>query len=327
MGITRHNLPGVTEIFSEYVRQRRNGRTQTQVMAFLDPLLARLRADARRQLEALIRSWEAREGGRQESPRTTAALTVEELIAPPGPDEDLSWLPQPAASAPETLTLDVNLPPHPSVEQPPAAEPIPVDQAVFCPVCGRANRQGSVRCSACGAALGAPPAEASAAPAVTQPSPALSRTAFGPDKRLLLRVENAEHPIVVHIHEAGHVVLGRSSGQAGFLPGVDLSPYGAADHGVSRLHARLISRDNSLFITDLGSVNHTFVNGEQLAPREERLLGDGDEIRLGRLALRVIFQQRLRRLDGEGASSRGGASEASKPIDLSALLGLDELPD
>ena len=45
MGTTRHNLPGVTEIFSEYVRQRRNNRTQEQVMAFLDPLLARLRAD------------------------------------------------------------------------------------------------------------------------------------------------------------------------------------------------------------------------------------------------------------------------------------------
>lgn len=316
MGTTRHNLPGVTEIFSEYVRQRRNNRTQEQVMAFLDPLLARLRADARRQLEALIRSWEAREGGRQ-GPGQAAALTADDLLAPPRPDEDLSWLPRPAAAGPATIPLDVHLPPHPSVEQPPEAEPIPPDQTIYCPACGRANRQGSAQCVACGAEL--------AAPAVTGALPAPSPATLGPNTRLLLHVENAEHPIVVRIQDSSHIVLGRSSGQAGFLPGIDLSPYGAADHGVSRLHARLIYRDEGLLITDLGSVNHTFVNGQQLAPREERLLKDGDEIRLGRLTMRVIFQDRLKPLT-RSAPGRNDATDAGKPVDLNAILGLDEPP-
>ncbi len=313
MGITRHNLPGVTEIFSEYVRQRRNGRTREQVMAFLDPLLVRLRADARRQLEALLRSWEAREGDRPGTGQP--ALTTAELVAPPQPDEDLSWLPS-SSSGPATVPLDVHLPPHPSVEQPPEPEPIPPEQTVYCPSCGRANRQGSGQCSVCGATLAAPAApEAPPAPA--------ARTTLGPNTRLLLYVENAELPIVVRIQESGHVVLGRSSSQGGLLPGIDLSPYGAVDQGVSRLHARLIYRDNSLFITDLASVNHTFVNGQRLAPREERLLGDGDEIRLGRLPIRVVFQERLKSLRGNKPPASGPPS-SGKPVDLSAILGLDD---
>jgi pSer/pThr/pTyr-binding forkhead associated (FHA) protein len=61
------------------------------------------------------------------------------------------------------------------------------------------------------------------------------------------------------------------------------------DYGVSRNHLTL-SRDNdTIFVTDLGSANSTFLNGQRLMPHEPRILRDSDELRLGRLVVRVNF--------------------------------------
>ena len=60
--------------------------------------------------------------------------------------------------------------------------------------------------------------------------------------------------------------------------------------GVSRLHAGLRRHGDTLVLTDLGSLNHTYVNGEQLHPHEVRVLHDGDEIRFGHLVARVYFR-------------------------------------
>ncbi len=48
---------------------------------------------------------------------------------------------------------------------------------------------------------------------------------------------------------------------------------------VSRIHAEIIRRDQDFFIKDLRSRNHTFLNGEELVPNEEKHLKNGDEIR------------------------------------------------
>jgi predicted component of type VI protein secretion system len=42
-------------------------------------------------------------------------------------------------------------------------------------------------------------------------------------------------------------------------------------------------------VTDLGSANSTFLNGQRLMPHEPRVLRDNDEVRLGRLVFRVNF--------------------------------------
>ncbi len=63
-----------------------------------------------------------------------------------------------------------------------------------------------------------------------------------------------------------------------------------ADAGVSSRHAQLHWRSGALQITDLGSTNGTFVNGEKLAPNVARRLNVGDRVRLGKLdfALRAL---------------------------------------
>ena len=57
------------------------------------------------------------------------------------------------------------------------------------------------------------------------------------------------------------------------------------DPEISRRHASIRPADGTVELSDLGSANGTFVNGERI--QEPRRLGDGDLIRLGRTSLQV----------------------------------------
>lgn len=71
---------------------------------------------------------------------------------------------------------------------------------------------------------------------------------------------------------------------------IDLTPYGAVDRGVSRVHAHLHLEQEKLYITDLGSTNGTYLNGTRLNSHEPTVLRKGDDILLGRLALQILFR-------------------------------------
>ncbi len=88
------------------------------------------------------------------------------------------------------------------------------------------------------------------------------------------------------------IVLGRWSGDTDATPpDIDLRAFDALPMGVSRRHA-LISRQNALvYVTDLAARNGTWLNGQRLESHNKRLLRDGDELRLGRLQMRVLFKQ------------------------------------
>ena len=62
-----------------------------------------------------------------------------------------------------------------------------------------------------------------------------------------------------------------------------------ADPSVSRDHARIVCREGSYYIVDLGSTNGTWVQGQRVAP--EAPLSDGDVIKLG--AVELLFRARL----------------------------------
>lgn len=49
---------------------------------------------------------------------------------------------------------------------------------------------------------------------------------------------------------------------------------------VSRLHCKIVRHNDTFGIIDLGSSNHTFVNGILVHPQEERRLTEGDRIRI-----------------------------------------------
>jgi hypothetical protein len=295
MGSTRPNLPGVTEIFSEYVRKRQNGSSQQDALNFLRPVLQRLRADARQQLVALLRSWEAREGSKYKPQQKETAFVGADDLLSSEQQEDLSWLPNEDTGEVPEQQLNVNSPVHPSVE---ASDPVrlPDQQVFYCPSCGRANRLGDAYCFSCGTLLNVTSPQTRNLERADEDLAQVGQAHFGKGSILLLHVQGAERPIALKMHQRPEVILGRTSNATDSRPEVDLSPFKAAEMGVSRAHARLRYQDDSVTVTDLGSVNHTYINGQQLHAQEVRVLRDGDEIRLGRLMMRVTFQHAVRKL-------------------------------
>ncbi len=71
---------------------------------------------------------------------------------------------------------------------------------------------------------------------------------------------------------------------------LDLTPFGALKHGVSRQHAKLLMQDERLYILDLGSSNGTYVRRERLVPNVLTLLRTGDEVLLGRMRMQILFR-------------------------------------
>ena len=60
--------------------------------------------------------------------------------------------------------------------------------------------------------------------------------------------------------------------------------------GVSRTHASIRLQDKVLNLSDRGSSNGTFLNGNRLTAHHPYPLRDGDEIRLGQMLLKIYFQ-------------------------------------
>lgn len=116
-----------------------------------------------------------------------------------------------------------------------------------------------------------------------------SSTLFGPDNKLALYIPSASHTIT--LIPTYCTVLGRFDPGGSTPPDLDLTPYGAFQRGVSRRHAAIYREEEGILtVVDLGSSNHTFLNGEQLISRESYVLCDGDEVRLGDLILNIYFR-------------------------------------
>jgi len=165
------------------------------------------------------------------------------------------------------------------------AEPAPQD--INCPRCGHAMRKGELICPSCGFAM----SESIETHRIEESE---ARLPSGP-QRAGEAIVDSEKPISFEvngevlnfsIHET--LIIGRRAGLDS-VPDVDLTPFGAERCGVSRRHALLKRRGNLIYIVDLHSTNRTFLNGYRLIPDGERLLRNGDELRLGQLKIRVRF--------------------------------------
>jgi hypothetical protein len=105
-------------------------------------------------------------------------------------------------------------------------------------------------------------------------------------QRVLLQFNKSNEWFTLPEPASGYI-LGRA--QSASDNEVDLTPFGAEEAGISRRHAMLTIEQNHLWITDLHSINGTFLNGCPLEPDKPALLRDGDQLELGRLSLRVFF--------------------------------------
>lgn len=174
-----------------------------------------------------------------------------------------------------------------TLTQPALAVPAPA-ASMNCPHCGRANRAGEIWCVACGKML-----KESQSPANTRELDHESVDGsqfFGKDSVLVLTVRDKDVRFKVRPQKQKHdIIIGRSDQSV--QPDVDLDDIGAANQGVSRMHASLHydARHSTLSVTDMTTVNGTYLNGLKLLPGEVRVLQDGDELRLGQLVLNIQF--------------------------------------
>jgi|FLYN01.1.fsa_nt_gi hypothetical protein len=100
--------------------------------------------------------------------------------------------------------------------------------------------------------------------------------------------------------EGDNISIGRSSGNTITLD----------TNTISRYHFSLTREGDQVFITDLDSVNGTFVDGVKLAPNERRTLLGGEEIQIGHL--RMVYHH----LDDMPTQPMAALDETTQRVEL-----------
>jgi hypothetical protein len=240
------------EIFQEYMRMRRNGLEPKDVLKTLRSFVNDLPENQKEALAVDMRAWE----------RTHLENVTTEVI-------------------------------HPVPEPPERPRPVEA-RWIECPSCGRKNRISEVFCCACGQLLEPPLSKTLETKQFADATDMLfTDEYFGEDSVLTFVVRDTGARYEVRPQMRRHeMVIGRSSSSGSMAPDIDLADADGAGLGVSRLHMalRYEEADNAVHIYDLGSSNGSFINGQRLHPKEIRILRNGDELRLGRLVLRVVYQ-------------------------------------
>lgn len=167
------------------------------------------------------------------------------------------------------------------------------DESFQCPACGAFNPAQAQVCAQCGAEL---PAAGklfdtpSTLPMKRQPQTIPierdSPSRFPLQTTALLQFLPSGVCRTVEIREP--LILGRTGG----VPSdniLDLTELNALAHGVSRRHCALQRRGEYLSVTDLGSVNGTFLNDQKLMPYVDYVVSHGDHLILGTLHVAVFF--------------------------------------
>jgi len=164
-----------------------------------------------------------------------------------------------------------------------------------CPKCNHKNLQGSLFCAKCFCVLEpGPPGDLTDGLGENGGTYSLKGnwgTTDLPGKSLVLRIRNVLEPLA--LSPGREIWLGRAEGGSGLLPDFDLGPFDASQKGVSRMHAAVSCRVNGttkFALTDLGSSNGTYLNGQRLIAHQPYDLHDGDEIYLGKMVLHVYFR-------------------------------------
>jgi FHA domain-containing protein len=166
---------------------------------------------------------------------------------------------------------------------------------ITCPYCGHQDREGVFFCQECGQSLQSNlsntvlPTRQLDATANSAAAKATWGTArFGQDASIIIHIRDTTEPVV--IQPAKQTILGRLDSTSTQRPDLDLTPYGALEKGVSRIHAAIHRSEDTLTLVDMGSANGTHLNGQRLVPEQPRILRDGDEVRLGKLVAHIYFK-------------------------------------
>lgn len=165
---------------------------------------------------------------------------------------------------------------------------------IKCPYCQHSMMEGTLFCEECGLSLWEDAQGQVSTRKLEDDSSEFSvksgwgTATFQERNQIIIHIREATEPIT--IAPGGEFLIGRRDSTSGVAPDLDLTPHGALEKGVSRMHACLRRGEDVLSIVDLDSANGTYLNGQRLAAHQPRLLRDGDEIRLGKLVLHIYFK-------------------------------------
>ena len=166
---------------------------------------------------------------------------------------------------------------------------------IVCPNCKNSNMAGSMFCSECGAQLAGADIlttqnmdTGQMHEVASQKVPASQPAAVALNTWITLHLMDTGQ--VIPLSDRSEFTLGRISDGQPIMPDIDLSPYQAYAHGVSRLHAVIKQASHHVLVMDLGSVNGTYVNGRRLNPNVEQPVNNGDIISLGKLKMQVLLK-------------------------------------
>ncbi len=263
----------VTHLYAQFVRLRQQGVEREQAWQQIEPEVRTLDLPAQERLVRLLREWEAREGRNYPGGAHTDPYATQYR-----PPEGL-------AEARKKIKGIRRISTRRATDDTAAQRQAPADEMLTCPECGTANPPGEFFCRQCGAMLVQTRDD-------TQPleSPHVQDLTYF-DDTMTLALEIVDTGDVIRVHPRHNdLVIGRLSPESVMIPDVDLSSYQAEQKGVSRLHAGLRRQGTTLVLTDMGSLNSTYINGQRVHAHEVRVIQDGDELQFGRLRVRAHFE-------------------------------------
>lgn len=103
---------------------------------------------------------------------------------------------------------------------------------------------------------------------------------------LLFYIADETEPVI--FVDKAEISVGRGDAKGRINPEFDLGYFNGAEFGVSRLHARIVWDKDKYLVQDIGSTNHTWLNGQKLVAYQWYPIDDGHTLQFGKLALTVF---------------------------------------
>jgi len=252
----------IDEIYQEYVRMRNNGVDSKAALRALRTSIERLRTADRQMLAEHIQAWEHKLAS------------------------DKPPLTQKRRHSKKVKRLK-------KLASQPKEKPVP-NQTIWieCPNCQRKNQEQEVFCYHCGLLLSEDEDRFSTRTFAPATEELHTREYFSEDSILVLQgKEVSAHFELRPQRYQRDLIIGRSTENQAMHPDIDLTHAQGAERGVSRLHVALTydPAKHVLYISDLGSSNGTFINGNKLNSSDPVKLHSGDELHIGRLAMKVTY--------------------------------------
>lgn len=164
-----------------------------------------------------------------------------------------------------------------------------------CTVCGNEEYEGALYCSECGVRLERQ--DDFSQPGRKELKPGLGELDEGvivaeidnqQPESLIMCIKILESGKVFPLQSNTPMIFGRLVEDQPILPDVDLTGLSEYTNGVSRLHAEFCWLEDGVYISDLGSVNRTRVNGMLIQPNNRVRVKIGDIVELGKVKAVII---------------------------------------